>query len=170
MLSNIYEWNSIFLCWTETSQQFQAKSFSVLLNDYLNRPLIHHTFQSLWVVSILLVCSGFSKLETSFSRSIFFIVHRLRYHSPTNLSSPGRMNNWNVVKWTRAEGNLQNGSHVHTAMVNRDTHSNGDTDKSYGEHIHIVMVDTDTQQSQTEWLFRTPENITITYWQIIVYW
>lgn len=37
-------------------------------------------------------------LKTSVLRHIFFIVHRLRYHSPTNLSSPGKTINWNVVK------------------------------------------------------------------------
>ena len=108
-------------------------------------------------------------LKTSFSRSIFFIVRRLRYHSPTNLSSPGRTNNWNVVKWEGLRG-ICKMVVMHTQQWWTETHSNGDTDNSYGEHIHIVMVDTDTQQSQTEWLFRTPENITITYWKIIVYW
>ena len=115
-------------------------------------------------------------LKTGFSRSIFFIVRRLRYHSPTNLSSPGRTNNWNVVKWEGLRG-ICKMVVMHTQQWWTETHSNGDTDNSYSEPIHIpiadrpiVMVDTDTQQSQTEWLFRTPENITITYWKIIVYW
>lgn len=115
-------------------------------------------------------------LKTSFSRSIFFIVHRLRYHSPTNLSFPGRMNNWNVVKWQGLRG-ICKMVVMYAQQWWTETHSNGDTDNSYNEYIHIpiadrpiVMVDIDTQQSQTEWLFRTPENITITYWQIIVYW
>ena len=115
-------------------------------------------------------------LKTSFSRGIFFIVHRLRYHSPTNLSSPGKTNNWKVVKCQGLRG-ICKMVVMYTQQWWKQTHSNGDTDNSYGEHIHtaiadrpIVMVDTDMQQSQTEWLFRAPENITITYWQIIVYW
>ena len=44
-----------FLCWSEDFSAISRKNPSVLLNDYLNRPLIHHTFQSLWVVSIVLV-------------------------------------------------------------------------------------------------------------------
>ena len=115
-------------------------------------------------------------LKTSFSRGIFFIVHRLRYHSPTNLSSPGKTNNWKVVKCQGLRG-ICKMVVMYTQQWWKQTHSTGDTDNSYGEHIHIaiadrptVMVDTDTQQSQTEWLFRAPENITITYWQIIVYW
>ena len=128
-----------FLCWTGDISEISRGNASVLLNDHLK-----YTFYTLhiqdfmgglyticWLVFPLIV-------KSSFSRDILYIVHRLTYYSPTDLSSQ--------VKQTTGISLNVKGWGEFAKWWSR-THSNGG-------HRHIAIS---SCMSRAEWLFRGPE-------------